>query len=453
MNGQKNEDTRFLLLMAAIVIGILVAPFVYATHAGSVNGMLLTIARWELRPFIFFFEEAFERWKEIGTLAPEQLTWEEMTAILSYAGSWARWPLLVVLAVLGGSALFMAKTKKLTRSFSMESLLVNNAESFPCLCPVVGKGKYLLSKESFDAGPWRIARSPLQFAAEHGLLLKEKGNAFHPNEILRDGLGYADMPAFGKADYYESQAEKIFIEQLGEIFTSVVDLPPLRRALAAAFLAYAAGEKNTAISLLNAMSLAYVENNGIPSCPIVSAENFQNRCASVLQNHAKLLEDHLLIIHKGFQLPWFMALLTLARRKGVLAASQFLFVRPLDRPLWYALNQCGGRTAWVEAFAAWAHYDAEMHDGDKHTIATVHFAVVSLKSALDAQGWLKDKNESILVEDQNFPNDCEEFIAENTEEKNPIYGKQSSSEPVDDCSSSGFVNYHENNPSLVVQIK
>ncbi len=85
-----------------------------------------------------------------------------------------------------------------------------------------------------------------------------------------------------------------------------------------------------------------------------------------------------------------MALLTLARRKGVLASSQFIWVRPVDRPLWYALNQCGGRAAWAEGFAAWAHYAAEEKAGKTSREMRTAHAVARLRATLAAQGWLTD---------------------------------------------------------------
>ena len=85
-----------------------------------------------------------------------------------------------------------------------------------------------------------------------------------------------------------------------------------------------------------------------------------------------------------------MAWLTLARRKGVLASSQFLWLRPLDRPLWYALNQCGGRAAWAEGFAAWAHYAAEERAGKTLFEPHLDHAVSRLRDNLAAQGWLSD---------------------------------------------------------------
>ena len=76
------------------------------------------------------------------------------------------------------------------QTLSMDSLLRNNAESFPCLRPIVGRGKTLLSPESYDSGPWRIARSPVQFALEHGLLLNKDGQPFTPEQALRRGLAH-----------------------------------------------------------------------------------------------------------------------------------------------------------------------------------------------------------------------------------------------------------------------
>ena len=103
-----------------------------------------------------------------------------------------------------------------------------------------------------------------------------------------------------------------------------------------------------------------------------------------------LLSERCLSRHAAFELPWFMALLYRARRKGVLANSQFLWLRPLDRPLWYALCQCGGRTAMMEGAAAWAHYHAEEQAGLALSEPHVAAVVPSLRAALNAQGWLTD---------------------------------------------------------------
>ena len=163
-----------------------------------------------------------------------------------------------------------------------------------------------------------------------------------------------------------------------------------RRALAAAFLAYAGGNKKGCVALLDSVSLSYAENNEQASCPVLEDDSFVGKLEKQWECHSSILNEKCLSIHVAYELPWFMALLYRARQKGVLASSQFLWLRPLDRPLWYALNQCGGRAAWAEGFAPWAHYQAEEKAGKALSDPHVRPAVASLRQALAAQGWLTE---------------------------------------------------------------
>ena len=134
----------------------------------------------------------------------------------------------------------------------------------------------------------------------------------------------------------------------------------------------------------------YSEENGQAYCPLLEDGDFTNKLKKQWERHASVLNEKCLSIHAAYELPWFMALLYRARQKGVLASSQFLWLRPLDRPLWYALNQCGGRAAWAEGFAPWAHYTAEEKERKTLTKPHVAPAVASLREALSAQGWLTE---------------------------------------------------------------
>jgi hypothetical protein len=313
-----------------------------------------------------------------------------MHKVLRYTGSWIRWPFLLLLVLFGVASIFMGRVGGLVRRFNMDSLLKNNAESFPCLRPVVGRGKYLLSPESHDSGLWRIARTPVQFALEHGLLLDEQGESFTPEQALKNGLPSTALPAWGHARLDEGKAGVVLTAQLGKPFEGYEGLSSCRRALAAAFLAYAGGNKKGCIALLDAVSLSYAEENGQASCPLLKDDNFAGTLKKEWDCRSSILHEKCLSIHAAYELPWFMALLYRARQKGVLASSQFLWLRPLDRPLWYALNQCGGRAAWAEGFAAWAHYQAEEKAGKALSEPHVQPAVASLRQSLAAQGWLTE---------------------------------------------------------------
>lgn len=388
--NREDMDTHMFLWVVLLLVVLIVIPAGYAAKAGYINGWLLSLSKLQLRAFVPFSEEAQTAWAHISGLDPETLTWERMQGVLTYTGKWVRWPFVFLLGMLGAAAIFMGRTRGLVRRLNMESLLRNNAESFACLRPVVGRGNYLLSPESYDSGLWRVARSPVQFALEHGLLLDKNGTPFTSDQALRNGLASVDLPAYGCARLDEAKTLVVLQEQLGPMLSGFETFSSGRRALAAAFLAYAAGEKKECVGILDVVAGSYTETDGKAACSVLKRGDFARRLAKSWGRHQGLLSEKTLARHSSYELPWFMALLTRARQKGVLASSQFLWLRPLDRSLWYALNQCGGRAAWAEAFAAWAHYSAEEKAGRALHEPHVVPAIVSLRDALAAQGWLID---------------------------------------------------------------
>lgn len=58
----------------------------------------------------------------------------------------------------------------------------------------------------------------MQFAVEHGLLVDEQGTTFTVQDALRNGLAYADLPAYGNALLDEQETATVLKEQLGKPF-------------------------------------------------------------------------------------------------------------------------------------------------------------------------------------------------------------------------------------------
>ena len=390
MNSRDSRDDHLFLWCAFLVFVFVLLPVLYVVYADDVNRPLLALAEAQIQVFAPFFEEAQTAWARIAEADPASLSWETMQKVLRYTGSWIRWPFALLLVLFGVAAIFMGRVGGLVRRFNMESLLKNNAESFPCLRPVVGRGKYLLSPESYDSGLWKVARTPAQFALEHGLLLDEQGKPFSPEQALKNGLPSTELPVWGHARLDGEKTLRVLTEQLGKHFEGYEGLSPCRRALAVAFLAYANGDKKNCISILDMVSCSYNEIDGNADCPVLTDSAFEKRLKKTWARHKDVLSEKSMATHAAYELPWFMALLYRARQKGVLAGSQFLWLRPMDRPLWYALNQCGGRAAWAEGFAAWAHYMAEEQEGKALTEPHVAPAVASLREARSAQGWLTE---------------------------------------------------------------
>ena len=220
-------------------------------------------------------------------------------------------------------------------------------------------------------------------------------------KALKNGMPDENLEAYGAMEFSKENATKILTEQLGNKFDCLLLFSECRFILAAAFMAYAEGDKKSCMDILDAVSCSYSEENGICSVNLLEQEDFLEKAESLIMKHRTVLKDPILLRHAAFELPWFMALLTRARQKGVLACSQFLWLRPLDRPLWYALNQCGGNTAWAEGLAAWAHYAAEEKAGTSLNKPHIAKAVHSLREALAEQGWLID----------NTPHEPDRFYA------------------------------------------
>ena len=53
------------------------------------------------------------------------------------------------------------------------------------------------------------------------------------------------------------------------------------------------------------------------------------------------------------------SLLEMARIDGVLASAEFLWLKPVDRRMWYMLNCVGRQTAVAEIAGLFAHWQAE----------------------------------------------------------------------------------------------
>ena len=157
-----SSETQMVLWFSALIMVLFVIPALYAANAETINGKLLALAELQLKVFVPFSVEAGKAWEHITNLEAKTLSWEGMQAVLSYTGKWIRWPYALLLVLLGAVSIFMGRTGGLVRRLNMETLLQNNAESFACLRPIVGRGKYLLSPESYDTGCWRIARTPVQ---------------------------------------------------------------------------------------------------------------------------------------------------------------------------------------------------------------------------------------------------------------------------------------------------
>ncbi|WP_077216775.1 secretion/conjugation apparatus DotM-related subunit [Piscirickettsia litoralis] len=79
----------------------------------------------------------------------------------------------------------------------------------------------------------------------------------------------------------------------------------------------------------------------------------------------------------------FSSLLLAARESGIVAPASFLWLKKVDRSLWYCLNNVGRRAVFIEAAAVRAHWQAELKIGQPISIPMVESAVLNLDRIFD----------------------------------------------------------------------
>jgi intracellular multiplication protein IcmP len=189
----------------------------------------------------------------------------------------------------------------------------------------------------------------------------------------------------------EQKAEKLFKKQLGPRFSGVENLIDYQKGLAAAFMAFGSGDKKSAQALLDQMSLSFVEPEDVGGnykIDVSGADELieEYQAEDLLKYHTKC--------HRAFVYPYLMSLYEdYAKAKGVLPSCEFIWLRPINRALWYSLNQMGGREAWIEASAPWEHYHTEKIAGRSIKTPEVKNAVIGLKTILTQKGWLAPAKE------------------------------------------------------------
>lgn len=231
---------------------------------------------------------------------------------------------------------------KLRRKMNMMSLAASESTIWPWITPSLGKKIIDLP---IDGGAWAMGLSPLEFARKYSLL---DGQALN-----RD------------------RAEKLFASQLGPLWEGPAKLRSSTRALFACFCAQACSDNAAAISGLK--TLALTMPTGKPDYSFTKG---------LLDKYYEDPRVQEIVKRHSYVSTVISATLMEARQYGVLPPNFFLWLRPLNRPLWYTLNGVGRSTPFSEASGVHAHRLAEQVAGYGIELAYVGKCVDALEKAL-----------------------------------------------------------------------
>ncbi len=361
--GGQDNSAGILWGVAAAFAAVGVIWFGFKTQIIS---FYLTIKLYELN-FISFIANylpintsSFARVKEVIAYAkayPAKISYNDLLMIGDSVGNWFRIPLLLIFIILAIVVYFSNTTRVYKHIYNMKDLAKFEKINWPQITPVVGLD---LIKTDIDKGPWAMAMTPMQFCKRFKLLQEVRAQR-------QEGVRTRD-----RIDVVlkRGDANKVFALQLGPAWQDVNKLPMHAKALFAVFAARINADSKAAAELLAKMS----ESAG---------RKFDEAMIDALlkkHENTKLVQQ---IIQSHAYVSTVMAAMLLgARDDGVQASADFLWLKPMDRRLWYTLNTVGRQTPFIEVGGIFAHWIAEKEAGRKLLVPMVEEATNALELAL-----------------------------------------------------------------------
>lgn len=291
------------------------------------------------------------------TVDPNAVDWDQLVDTTRAVGDFMRYPIVLLLVVMA-IMLYQSNIKlKYRKAHDMKSLRAQEQFNWPAIMPVV---KEDLVEQDVNQGPWAMALTPMEFARKYNLLKKD--------DVLLD----SPMPGMEMtAGIRRGDAKRVFTLQLGPYWDGFEHCSPQAYALAGVFMARLNRDRDAANNILSVLDRTFVE--GKPNFTVARAvvEKYKN---------TELVQE--IVAKHAYTLTVLASLLEKARDDGVVPSSEFLWLKPIDRRLWYMLNCVGRQTPYSEVAGPFAHWRAEKEMGRRSLVPMIDEAIKALEIAV-----------------------------------------------------------------------
>ncbi len=365
---QQGTDNHMAAMWIVIGLFVIVVILWYLFRVPILNG-ILEVKRLEAELIYSIWPSAklASVLQLLKVVNGDNVTMRELLVIVDTIGFYLVLPsgvLFVVYIVI----LFRKNIASRFRStYSMKTLLKEKNANWPQTSPILGVD---LVNTNIEQGVWAMGRTPMQFAKEHGLLLVQK-QAAQEGALSRD--------ARLEATLIKSKATEKFVKQLGPIWRGPDALNIHTKALYAVFAARANNDVSGASKLL--ASIAASSKRKKIDFTGVKELLEKHRNAPLIQ---RIKDQH------AFVLTMMATMLELARTSGVQASADFLWLKSIDRRLWFVLNGVGRRTPSVEVAGVFSHWLVEKRLQRKIVTPMIDEAVKGLEFALSEMVYRED---------------------------------------------------------------
>lgn len=368
--GGAHADNSLAPLWITLLIFATLALLWYLFHAQIVD-IIFQLKLLEAKVISLFTSAIAQDITIMKNAVPADVSFKELASMTTAIGNYVRYPVTTILVILGGILYFHNPSLRFKKTHTMKSLLESEQNNWPNnLKPIT---KLDLLKEDIDKGPWAMAMTPMQFAKKYDLLQLE------PTIITENTLLRKTQPT---VSINKGKTKKLFTLQLGDYWQGPEALHDHTKALFAICAARMNHERDAPNKLLLQIANSVTSNKLDFSGTYALLNKYKN--SQVVQN---ITQKH------AYTLTIMASMLEKARSDGVLATAEFLWLKPLDRPLWFMLNTVGRQTSFVETSGAYAHWLAEKELGRKIMVPMVDEAVDALEIAIKEVTYTPEENE------------------------------------------------------------
>jgi intracellular multiplication protein IcmP len=356
--GQSDNSTGILWGVAALFVTVAAIWFVFKTQI--ITGYL-TLKLLELNVVNAIFGGKYADMAAVianGRANASTLGLHDLMDMGSAVGNIIRYPFVILMMILAVVVYFSNTTRVFKREYSMKSLAKEEYSNWPQITPVIGLD---LIKADIDVGPWAMAMTPMQFCKYYNLLQEVR-----PERV--QGMARSE---WDKIDVILKRGEtnRLFIMQLGALWQGPDRLPPHARALFAAFAARINADGAGSKLLLQMAASSRGKMNYTGTDALLKKYLNSKGVQKIVQSHAYILTV-------------MASMLLGSREDGVQASADFLWLKPLDRRLWYTLNTVGRQTPFIEVGGVFAHWVAERDAEKKLIVPMIEEATNAVELAL-----------------------------------------------------------------------
>lgn len=365
--NQSDNSMGVLWVLAAVFI---FGAIIWITLKKQIIAFYFSIKLYEIK-FLSIFTSKLDDVQTtiVSTLnsGPDKMTFQDVVNVGQAVGSYLRYPLVVILVCMAVFIYFASSTRIFKRIYSMRDLVHAEKNNWPQIAPVANLD---LVKTDINKGPWAMALNPMDFCKKNNLLEEYK-------RPPQEGMSRKEWSKV-EVRLKRGAANKLFAIQLGQMWPGINRVPPHIKALFGAFAARVNGDGKGAAELfanINKSSMTKLDFTGADE--LLKKHYDTKLVKKVVNSHAYLLTV-------------MAEMLEAARSDGVQAPADFLWLKPVDRKLWYMLNTVGRQTPFCEVAGPFAHWTAEKEMGRPLLVPMVEEATNALEVALKEIVYIKE---------------------------------------------------------------